>query len=194
MHTISCYLLHLQYTTPNSVLSLRTDVPKYICVRKFKLWTFLREKLRYQRCQVVYIFRMPLYPSISIVILDKNSLLELTTLPVKPKSLRDARLKCSVIYLVLLWWLKKFVNNNLNILLDTNLLWYWELFELVKAFVIDFKKPLSLQKNNKILSFVLKVETKPHRLGFSVEPSMPELCGLKFSFLVCFNSSQPCSW
>ena len=64
--TISWYLLILQCNTPNSLSALRTDVPKNICVRKFKLWTFIRDNIRHQRCQVVYIFRMPLYPSISI--------------------------------------------------------------------------------------------------------------------------------
>ena len=36
--------------------SLRTDVPKNICVRKFKFWPFIRYNIRHKRCQVVYIY------------------------------------------------------------------------------------------------------------------------------------------
>ena len=66
LHRMSWYLLNLQCNTPNSVPSSRTDVPEYICVRKPKFRPFIRDNVRHQRCQVVYIIWLPLYPSIFI--------------------------------------------------------------------------------------------------------------------------------
>ena len=61
-HTISWYLLNLQFNTPHSVPSYRTDVPKNICIQKFKIRPYQTIVDIRGAMWFIYI-RMPLYPS-----------------------------------------------------------------------------------------------------------------------------------
>ena len=66
MYTV-CPCVLVQFSVSILRIFYLTSPPDFTPNSLSSEWTFIRKNNGYQRCQVVYIFRMPLSPSISIV-------------------------------------------------------------------------------------------------------------------------------